>query len=370
MKKLYILICISICFFGRNNLYSQGCVAIRGFSGCIGNMNNTANLQKGEYQLGTNVRYFESFRHFRGDHEETHRVEQGTEVINNTYLADLSINYGITNRWFANLVLPYVNNYRSSMYEHGGNPPNGLGDRNSTSSSGLSDIRFGAGYWIFDPNTHIEYNYSVALGMKLPTGNYNYKDNFYNQGENRDQTINTVVDQSIQPGDGGYGVTIDLQGYHLLSSKFLLTSNFNYLLNPQATNGIKTRNGRSEFSCPDQFAARVGTFYISPFEGFGLYLGGRAEGVPSSDLIGSSEGYRRPGYVLSIDPGISYNNNRISVNLNIPVALYRNRIQSYEDKVRTADTGTFVQGDAAFADYLINFNISYRLGGNNSMISH
>jgi hypothetical protein len=52
---------------------------------------------------------------------------------------------------------------------------------------------------------------------------------------------------------------------------------------------------------------------------------------------------------------------RTSVNLYVPFALKRNRTQSDSDKRRSADTGTHVQGDAAFADYLINLGITIRL---------
>ena len=55
--------------------------------------------------------------------------------------------YGISDRTFANIIIPVVYHDRSSMYEHGGNPPNGLGDRHHTSSHGLADIRLSAGYW-------------------------------------------------------------------------------------------------------------------------------------------------------------------------------------------------------------------------------
>jgi hypothetical protein len=54
----------------------------------------------------------------------------------------------------------------------------------------------------------------------------------------------------------------------------------------------------------------------------------------------------------------------LSLSLNVPIALKRNRIQSYQDKQRTASTGVFTQGDAAFADYLINFNLTYRFKNN------
>ena len=64
-----------------------------------------------------------------------------------------------------------------------------------------------------------------------------------------------------------------------------------------------------------------------------------------------------------MEPGVNYARNRYNINLSVPVAVARNRTQSYEDKVRTVDTGEYRNGDAAFADYLINFSISYRFGG-------
>lgn len=341
----------------------QGCVAIRGGSSCGTNLGGGANLMQGEFLLGAGFRYFESFRHFRGFEEEHNRIEDGTQVINDSYFLDLSLTYGITDRLYANAILPFVNHKRSSMYEHGGNPPNGLGERHTTTSSGLSDMRLGLGYWLFDPAKSHGFNYAVGLGVKLPTGKYDYTDTFYNQGENRDEDREVVVDQSIQPGDGGTGITLDVQGYQTLSPSFLLVTNFFYLFNYQETNGVLTRNGRSEFSCPDQFAAQIGTYYNTGLGGLSAYLGGRLEGVPANDLIGGSSGYRRPGYVVSVEPGLNFGTPRLAFNLSVPIALVRDRIQSYEDKVRTVERGTYTHGDAAFADYLINFSVSYRLGG-------
>jgi hypothetical protein len=83
-------------------------------------------------------------------------------------------------------------------------------------------------------------------------------------------------------------------------------------------------------------------------------------------LIGGSAGYRRPGYVISVDPGINYSTENLNLSLNVPIALERNRTQSYLDKQKTAETGVFSQGDAAFADYLINFNLTYRFKKKNN----
>jgi hypothetical protein len=369
MHKIKLLLLIIGCCAAGHSLNAQGCVAIRGGAACGTNPGSGTNLMQGEFLLNTGFRYFESFRHFRGSEQEHHRIEEGTQVINDSYFLDLSLNYGLSDRLYANVILPFVSHKRSSMYEHGGNPPNGLGERHTTAAHGLGDMRLGLGYWLFDPAKSRGFNYAVGLGIKLPTGKYDYTDTFYNQGEDRDQDLESVVDQSIQPGDGGTGLTLDIQGYQALSNSLLLVTNFYYLFNYQETNGVLTRRGNSEFSCPDQFAAQIGTFYNTGLGGLSAYLGGRLEGVPADDLIGGSGGYRRPGYVLSVEPGLNFGTSRFAFNLSVPIAIVRDRIQSYEDKVRTQERGTYVHGDAAFADYLINFSASYRFGGGGHQMS-
>lgn len=357
MKRI-IVISLVYTFFYLPQLNGQGCVAIRG-NGCGGNL-NAFNLTQGEFNFQMGYRFFKSFRHFRGDHQETNRIADGTEVVNHSHFIDFSIQYGLNDRFFLNAVLPFVKHSRSSMYEHGGNPPNGLGERHSTFSKGIGDIRFGLGYWLFAPADR-DYNVSLGLGVKLPTGKYDYTDTFYNQGDNRDETRTAVVDQSIQPGDGGTGITLESTGYYQLSHRFSLNASVFYLLNPREDNNVLTRNGRSYFSCPDQYAFQLGTSYAT-MSGLSFYLGTRMEGVPSKDIIGSNAGYRRPGHALSIEPGLAYAKNKLSIFASVPLAVYRNRTRSYEDVERTLQTGNFRHGDAAFADYLVNVGISLRVG--------
>src|SRR5680860_961861 len=126
----------------------QGCVAVRSFSGSSGEIGAEAFLAKGTFLLGANSRYFRSYKHFGGTEEHLYRVEQGTEVINHSYFLDLSMTYGLTDRLYGTFTLPLVYHERSSMYEHGGNPPNGLGDRHRTYAQGLGDIRLSIGYWM------------------------------------------------------------------------------------------------------------------------------------------------------------------------------------------------------------------------------
>jgi hypothetical protein len=78
-------------------------------------------------------------------------------------------------------------------------------------------------------------------------------------------------------------------------------------------------------------------------------------------LIGGDRGFRRPGYIISAEPSITYVAKKTSFNLSVPFALKRDRTQSDSDKRRSVATGTHVQGDAAFADYLISAGITIHL---------
>ena len=364
MKIKYPLTaCFTIALFLTNTyVQAQGCVALRHFSCSIGNNLESNLLGKGDFQVGMNYRYFNSFRHFKGTEEEADRVSNNTEVINDSHSWDFSLNYGITDRFYAGITIPTVLNVRSSLYEHGRQ------ERNTTFSRGLADIRVGVGYWLFDLIENLNGNVAIGMGLKLPTGNYNASDIFYNVGPGGSPQVRPV-DQSIQPGDGGFGLTVDFQFYQKVAEGLFAYGGGFYLFNPRETNGVRTFRetlnpilaNESITSVPDQFALRAGFGYSISNE-FSASFGARFEGVPVEDVLGGSQGFRRPGNVLSIDPGIAYMKENFSINLNVPVAVRRERPQSVTDLQTQEITGNFRQGDAAFADYLINLGISYRFG--------
>ena len=376
----FTLLLVSI--IGIGNASAQGCVAIRNM-GCSGTTiggNTSGFLQKGEFQLLSNYRYFKSYKHFRGSHEEVERVENNTEVINKANSVELGLVYGITNRLSISASLPINFNDRSSLYEHygnpkfdaDGNPANPLGwshSRFHTGSKGIGDLRLTGTYWLKDPNLGGKGNIAIGLGVKAPTGNAEVKDDFHKLTKTgQDTIINKYVDQSIQLGDGGWGVSLEAQGYYSLLPRLSTYFSGFYMFTPQEHNGIARGTITTEYpksitnyyAVPDQFAARVGFGYaLLPMSGVAMNLGGRVEGVASEDLIGGKEGYRRPGYVVSIEPGLSWAYQNFNFALNVPVAVYRNRTKSVSDKA----IGNGQHGDAAFADYLISASASYRFGG-------
>lgn len=356
--KHSILFLTVLLALGIQSGLSQGCVAIRHFS-CGNTSSGAGILHSGDWQIGMNYRYFKSFRHFRGLEEEPDRLSNSSEVINHATALDLSVAYGITPRLSANVILPFVINTRSSLYEHG------RSERNTTFSRGLADARIGLTSWLLDPETSTKGNVAIGLGLKVPTGDYQATDIFYNVGVEGAPEVRPV-DQSIQPGDGGFGATIDLAFFRSFTENLSVYGNGFYLVNPRETNGVRTfretlsplLQNESIMAVPDQYSVRAGV-NLGLGGGIVFGLGGRYEGVPVHDLVGGDAGFRRPGNVLSVEPGLMMTNGPWMLNLNVPVALRRNRPQSVTDREIDIERN----GDAAFADYLVNFSMTYRISG-------
>ena len=356
MKKLSIIFLLLFIIGIYQKLLAQGCVAIKGTAGVCSRPGEAAG-----WDLNLNTRYFKSYKHFVGTIEQKQREEEGTNVINHSAEMDITATRYLNLRWSLAVTLPIMDFARSSLYEHDG------ATRHSTHSFGIGDARFSAYWWAFDPKTSHKGNLQIGAGIKLPTGNYNYLDYFY---KTPDSSVLGPVDQSIQPGDGGTGITFELNGFFNVSHRLGFYGNFFYLSNPREVNGTSTARGGTPstsakkyntdvMSVPDLYMMRGGIAYM--VNRFTFSGGVRMEGLPSTDLIGGSRGFRRPGYIISAEPTITYVAKKISFNLGVPVAIARNRTQSNADKRRSADTGTHVQGDAAFADYLISAGVTFRL---------
>jgi hypothetical protein len=359
MKPLLIIIAL---LFINQFANAQGCVAIRGNGGTCTmtghDMTSTDKISSG-WTFAINNRYFKSFRHFVGTQEQKQRVEQGTEVINHVFSTELALIRQFNDRWSFGLFVPVISNARSSLYEHDGK------HRYSTHSFGIGDVRLAAYYWLVDPAKTSKFNTQLGLGIKLPTGDYKYQDYFHITDSTKRLG---PVDQSIQLGDGGTGITLEANAFYNFSRSLSAFFNGFYLSNPREQNGVSTARGGTPsataiaygsdvMSVPDQYMLRVGASYA--VDRFNFSAGMRMECVPSEDLIGGSNGFRRPGYVLSVEPVVGYKIKHTQLYLSVPYAVQRNRTQSVPDKIRTQKTGVYAKGDAAFADYTINFGVAF-----------
>lgn len=396
MKKIFL--CVFVAAFAVTNAHAQGCVAIRQMGGVsTANCSSSSysyNLQKGEFQIGANYRYFHSWRHFIGTEEQPQRQttgggigtdgkDRGNAVNIYSHAIDLNLSYGLSNRIQLNLTIPYVHNERSQVLRQ--TAPVKDTFRYSVFAKGLADVRIGANFWVFNPARPLKGNIQVGLSLKLPTGKHNTADIAPQSNGTRRYSIN---DQAIQPGDGGLGIAVEVQAFRQLYKGIYGFAGGYYLFNPKESNGtyksaptvvkdqsgnvLGTLYGYNVYACPDQYFARAG-FMTSVLKekNLSFSLAGRWEGIPAYDAFGGQKAYRRPGYVVAVESGITYHKGASSFSLIVPYNFIKNRIQSAADiasqnlqnsVITDKAQMVHVQGDAAFADYSINLGYTYRFG--------
>ena len=298
-------------------------------------------------------RWQRSDRHFIGDEEQEEREAEGSQVINNISVVDLSVGYAITKRFAATLSVPFQFATRSQVVRSN-DVARTILTRFHTEANGLSDMKLLGTAWLLDPSHNKKQNISVGLGVKFPTGEKDARDTFqvYDPASQKIIAQERNVDQSIQPGDGAWGVIFDLYAFKEIFRNVNIFAAGTYIAEPAEDAGVLNGQGPSKLSTADSYLFRAGAGYtFLPKQGLSLTLNGRMEGTPVRDLFGGSDGFRRPGFAVSIEPGLVYLKNRWTASFSAPVALYRNRERSVQDE----QAGR--HGDAAFADFMILFGI-------------
>lgn len=289
-------------------------------------------------------RSFSSFRHYIGTVEQTQRAVLGTQIKNHQNIYNISANYDLSPRWSLNFSAPVLQGTRNQLYT-----PKGVYD-----IAGIGDIIIGAEAWLFRPPAEAGGNIAFGFGLKLPTG--------LNNGTGTALLSNgtygkAVADQSLQPGDGTWGFTLSTQAYKQLPFHTVGYFQGSWLFNPEDTTGVLTFRAKpleKYMSATDQYLFRGGLArHVPKLRGLSASFGGRMEGIPVRDAFGKSDGFRRPGYIISIDPGLVFQHGRDTLMINAPWAVQRNR------RASVTDLATNSHGDAAFADYAIVAGIAH-----------
>ncbi len=311
---------------------------------------------KGEWQMSLSYRGLESDTHYSGTERQRQRERQATYVINTQQALDLGVSYSMSDRLSFSLGIPLVEASWAVPTPIGPTP----GPRAKQEASGLGDISLTGRYWAFAPESR--HNVSLGLGIKAPTGDYNVAQVYPNiDGTNASLK---AVDQSVQLGDGGWGVLFDVQAFRQLRWATLFASG-TYLANPRDTNGTPSiiaglglannpgfaEEGLLVNSVPDQYLVRMGAVVPVGKTGLGFSLAYRVEGLPRYDLVGDSHGWRRPGHEMFVEPGLAYSKGGSTWSLNVPIGFYRNRQPNpYSGR----------EGDATFPDYILLTSVSHR----------
>ncbi len=313
--------------------------------------------QPGETYLSLSTRNLRSSDHYNGTVEQVQRQTQGTYVVNLQHMFDLSIGHTFTERFSVNVGIPFL----ASSWGIPSPLTGGPDARANQHGRGLGDISASARYWLLPTGKYRSGNIAVGVGMKFPTGNHQEQDTYPDITGNNTQL--RYVDQSVQPGDGGWGMMLDVQGFKRIPHAQLFGA-ASYLANPRDQNGTTSvavnispapnLNSPTAYnSVPDQYLVRLGAAAPIGKTGIAASLAWRAEGLPRYDVFGESHGFRRPGVEMFIEPGISFATGANVVSIEVPIGYYRNRFPN---------PYTGIPGDATFPKYIILASYSYRFG--------
>ncbi|HZR19864.1 MAG TPA: hypothetical protein VFE51_21445 [Verrucomicrobiae bacterium] len=303
-------------------------------------------LNPGQWEADVSYRYLHSERVFSGSDEQPQL--HGVGGRNTIHSFDVTGTYEISSLFSASLTIPFLHDEFSL--------PNDDGQRHSGSSGGLGDARLIGNAWLFKPADHPHGNVNLGLGVKFPTGDDRATSDYYTTAG---QPVLRPVDIAAQPGDGGWGIFLELQGFQqIVENLYAYVSGF-YLINPRDTNGTEKPSPLSKAvnSVPDQYLGRAGLSYaIWPKAGLSLTLGGRVDGVPTEDAIGGSDGFRRAGYAVYVDPGVDWVFGKNILGINVPVAVERNL-----QPTPYLDHGvTKLSSAGAFADFIVVASFSHK----------
>lgn len=299
-------------------------------------------LEPGTWSFSASFRYYKSGDTYVGSKQVGKNFAIGEYPSLN-----LSGTYSFNDRWNLSVALPFVNPRDEYPHDDG---------VRRTSGPGLSigDLRVSGSYWVFDPTEPRRGNVVVALGVKAPTGDYGVRDTYYTL----DGPVEVDADLAVQPGDGGWGVILATQGFRTVARRTYVYGDGFYLLNPRDTTGtvnpffLSPEGEPTPLSVPDYYQARAGFGYMAwPQQGISLSLGLRLDGIPTEDLVGDSNGFRRPGYNLAVDPGITINWGGNVFSLFVPFSVARSQKQSLPEK----ELGLHFGGSMAAEAFLLYY---------------
>ena len=193
-KKLSILLAIGGIALVGATAFAQGCVAAHSNQRVLDELvtsdtgGSVSPFWLHNLTVDIGYRVFNSNKYFQGSNE----IARPTAVRNHQNIFDIGIEYRLSPRWSIIADVPVFNGTRNQIY-----PPSGI-----YQVSGLGDMTVGVQSWIFRPPTENGGNVAVSASLKIPTG----IDNATGSGLYKGQIVKATADQSMQPGDGAWGL--------------------------------------------------------------------------------------------------------------------------------------------------------------------
>jgi hypothetical protein len=331
---------------------AQGCIVSRSNGEVGGPESEGGYLQPGDFNLAIGYRHQFSFEHYIGPSPELNaagltRVQLGSQVENKINLENVGITYQLTSRFSVTADIPILTASR-----HSNNSPIVY------DTQGVGDMAFMLNGWIWNPKENKKGNVQLGVGLLLPSGKSNLT-----QVVNAETGLGPQVkyiDYSIQPGQGGWGIPFQWAGYkNVWSTQLYFNGTYTAMIQDMNTTYQRSATpGPNQYQAiMDQYLLEAGAAHAVPkVKGLTATFGPRWEGVPARNLFpGDNLGFRRPGFAISIEPGVQYVHGPHVFSAEVGRALYRDRT------ISVPDTITGGHGDAAFANWvwLASYSLRY-----------
>jgi hypothetical protein len=279
---------------------------------------------------------------------------QGMRI--DVYTVSLGLTYAVTNRLRVGVAVP-VQTGRLSFIEE-----DGL--RHTERVTDFGDVTVSGEAWLIDPRAGPTGNVMLGLGLKMPMGSHRDSIEFFTKAG----PARRLADPSIQPGDGGWGILLQVQGFHAVLPGVLAYLSASYLINPRVQTtatigrpiglpGNSAAGTPYHLSVPDAYSLRSGVSYaVAPQWGLSANLGGRLDGVPVEDFVnGGDVNFRRPGYSVFVDPGLDVSLGSNTFTLNVPVRVYADRRANLYDRIINVQGGGNLAKVQVLASYTHRF---------------
>ena len=299
----------------------------------------STDLRAHEWQVAIDYRYLHADRFYVGSQQTAPGAQFfGQPLIINIHSVNLNITYAVSDRFNMRLTVPVSFGSQSRFYADTA--------RHIVRAGGIGDIGLVGTAWLLDVRRHPKGNVALGAGVKIPTGNYKFADAYFLANGS---SVQFPVDQSVELGDGGWGVILQGQAFQQVAARTFAYFTGSYLVSPRNQTDVvraPTAPGSAvHISVPDVYTGRLGVSYgMLPEQRLSVSLGGRVDGIPYHDLIGRSDGFRRPSVIVFLDPAVALEQGPNTFTLSTPIRVFA-RLASAN--LLTGPGGSIGSGDLA-----------------------
>jgi hypothetical protein len=312
-------------------------------------------LQKGKWQIQGSFNRYTSYEPFTGSEIQQSTIDAGANPKTGGTSLNFQGAYALTSRSNLTIEVPVILN---SYWNY---PLGAAGTRYEMDTHGLGDIVVGERMWLLNTKTSTKQNLAIQFALRLPTGDSNYQVQYPN-GAGLD-IRSRAAKSDVQPGSGGVGLRLALQGFRRFSH-FAVYGNALYLFSLKEQNdtnsimytflGPSVPANIRHNAVPDSYLYQAGISAPIPgLKKLSVSFGSQMAGVPGYNVLTGDEGFRQPGYLVTVNPALSLSTKYATYSVGVPVRVYGYIGKNFNGDQQTANLNK----------WSLNVGVTFNLGG-------